>query len=134
LRRSEDNGIEAHVVSVSVFIVNYLFAVQLSAPVYSSWLFFPALVGLIFGVWIFWLILLYLNWLVARLCWRCGLFTDLSANRVQSVIFGIITSIFAAELMASGRWFRWIGVVWIAAVALNLSAALLLALKNDDAS
>jgi hypothetical protein len=36
--------------------------------------------------------------------------------------------------MASGRWFRWIGMVWIAAVALNLSAALLLALKNDDAS
>ena len=134
LRRSEDNGIEAHVVSVFVFIVNYLFAVQLLTPVYSSWLFFPALVGLLFGVWIFWLALLYLNWLVAKLCWRCGLFNDLPANRIQSVIFGIITSIFAAELMASGRWFRWIGIVWIAAVALNLSASLLLALKNDDAS
>ena len=120
--------------SVFVFIVNYLFAVQLLAPLYSSWLFFPALVGLLFGVWIFWLALLYLNWLVAKLCWRCGLFIDLPANRVQSVIFGIVTSIFAAELMASGRWFCWIGMVWIAAVALNLSAALLLALKNDDAS
>ncbi len=119
---------------VVVFLINYLFAVVLFAPPLRSWTFFPVLVGLLFAVWIFWLIVLYLNWLIAKICWRFGLFTDLPANRIQSVLFGIITSIFAAELMASGRWFRWIGIVWIAAVALNLSAALLLALHNDESS
>ncbi len=132
LTRSEDNGVEAHVMSVVVFLINYLFAVQLLAPPLCSWTFFFGLVVLFFAVWIFWLVVLYLNWLIAKICWRCGLFNDLPATRVQSVLFGIMTSIFAAELIASGRWFRWIGIVWIAAVALNLSAALLLALRNDE--
>ena len=84
------------------------------------------------AVWIAWLILLYLHSLVVKLCWAIGLCTDLPRNRIQSVLMGIVTTVLAAQLVASGSWLRWVGLIWIAAVACNLTAALLLALFDEE--
>jgi hypothetical protein len=89
---------------------------------------------LLFAIWIFWLIVLYVNSLIVKACWICGLCTDLPRNRIQSVLMGILTTAFAAQLIAAGSWMRWVGASWIIAVALNLTAALLLALFHDERS
>jgi len=133
-RRSEGTWAEAHFAGVAVYLVSYLFAAHLLLPFLSSWSIAPAMFALLFALWFFWLIVLYLNSLIVRLCWSWGLFKDLSANRIQSVLVGILTSVFAAELMVAGRWTRWIGIAWIVAVMLNLSAALLLALNEEESS
>ena len=133
-KRSEGSWAEAHFVSVAVYLIGYLFAVHLLLPHLSGWTLIPALFALLFLMWIFWLLVLYLNSLVVKLCRVLGLFPDLPGNRIQSVLIGILTSVFAAELIASGTWTCWIGIIWIAAVMLNLSAALLLALNDDESS
>jgi hypothetical protein len=133
-RRSEGSWAEAHFIGVAVYLISYFFAAHLLLPCLSPWILLPALLGLIFVVWFLWLIVLYLNSLIVKLCWAWGLFTDLSGNRVQSVLIGILTSVFAAELMTAGGWMRWIGIAWIAGVMLNLSAALLLALKDEESN
>jgi len=133
-RRSEGSWGEAHFIGVAVYLISYLFAAHLLLPCLRRWTLVPALLSLIFVVWFLWLIVLYLNSLLVKLYWAWGLFTDLSGKRIQSVVIGILTSIFAAELMVAGRWTRWIGIAWIAAVMLNLSAALLLALNDEENS
>ena len=133
-RRSEGSWAEAHIVGVAVYLISYLFAAHLLLASLPKWALVPALFGLLFAMWIFWLIVLYLNSLVVKLCWAWGLFTDLSGNRIQSVLVGILTSIFAAELMTSGSWLRWLGAGWIVAVALNLGAMFVLAILYDDRS
>lgn len=131
-KRSEGNWMEAYFVGIIIYLISYLFFAQFLVASLRPWALGPALLGLVFAMWIFWLLALYVNSLVVKLCWVSGLFTDLSANRVQSVLIVILTSAFAAQLMTAGPWTLWIGIIWIAAVALNLSAALLLALFHED--
>jgi hypothetical protein len=133
-RRAEGSWAEAHFVGVLVYLISYVFAARLVLLYLSPWALASALFGLLFAIWIFWLIILYLNSLIVKLCRRWDLFTDLSGNRIQSVLIAILTSIFAAELMASGLWLRWLGALWIGAVALNLAAAFLLAILYDERS
>ena len=131
--RSESNWIEAYFVGNAIFIISCLFAANFFWQKLSWWQNAIALPLLIAGVWIAWLIILYLHSLVVRVCWAVGLCTDLPRNRVQSVLMGIVTTAFAAQLLASGSWLQWIGAVWIVLVALNLGAALFLALFYEDA-
>ena len=133
-KRSEGTWAEAHVVGVAVYLSSYLFAAEILLSRLPTWAILLALFALLFAIWTFWLIVLYLNSLIVKLCRAWGLFADLSGNRIQSVLIGILTSVFAAELMVTGRWTRWIGTAWIVAVMLNLSAALLLALNEEEGS
>jgi hypothetical protein len=133
-RRFEGSWAEAHFTGVAVYLISYFFTAHLLLPCLRPWTLVPALLGLIFVVWFLWLIVLYLNSLIVKLCWAWGLFTDLSGNRIQSVLIGILTSVFAAELMTAGGWMRWIGALWIVAVALNLSATFLLAIVYEERS
>jgi len=130
--RSEDNWIEAYVAGSAVFFISYVFVASMLWPQLLWWQNVILLPLLVAGVWIAWLIILYLHSLVVKLCWSVGLCTDLSRARVQSVLMGIVTTAFAAQLVARGSWLRWIGVMWIAAVALNLAAALFLALFDEE--
>ncbi|MEP6686568.1 MAG: hypothetical protein ABJB22_07320 [Verrucomicrobiota bacterium] len=133
-RRSQGTWAEAHFIGVAVYLISYLFAAHLLLPWLRPWMRVPTLLGLVLVVWLLWLIVVYLNSLMVKLCWALGLFTDLSGNRIQSVLIGILTSVFAAELISAGSWTRWIGIAWIAAVMLNLSAALLLVLNDEESS
>jgi hypothetical protein len=130
--RSEGNWIEAYFTGAVVYLISYFFVANLLVTKLARWQAAIVSVLLLFGVWIAWLILLYLHSLIVKLCWRCGLFTDLPRNRVQSVLMGIVTTAFAAQLLTAGPWLSWIGWLWIVAVAFNLAAALLLALFYDE--
>jgi hypothetical protein len=132
--RSEGNWLEAYLAGSVVYLISYLFAANLLLTHLSLVQAAIALPLLLFGIWIFWLIVLYAHSLIVKACWACGLCTDLSRNRMQSVLMGILTTAFAAQLITTGSWLRWIGAVWMIAVALNLTAALLLVLLYDERS
>jgi hypothetical protein len=132
--RSEGNWIEAYIAGNAVFLISYLFVASLFWPKLHGWQAALMLLLLVPGVWIAWLIVLYLHSLVVKLCWALGLCTDLSRNRVQSVLMGIVTTVLAAQLVAAGPWLRWVGTIWIGVVAFNLAAALFLALFYDEPS
>jgi hypothetical protein len=130
-RRSEENWREAYLLGAVVYLISYLFVANLLFPRVNWWqgiIVFPLL---FFGIWIGWLVVLYLNSLIARGCEKIGLCTDLPRRRVQSVLMGILTTVFAAQLLTGGPCLRMIGALWIAAVTLNLAAALTLALFQD---
>ncbi len=132
--RSEGNWLEAYLAGAAVYLISYLFAANLLVAKLGSWQAVIVLPILLFAIWIFWLIVLYVNSLIVKACWICGLCTDLPRNRIQSVLMGILTTAFAAQLIAAGSWMRWVGASWIIAVALNLTAALLFALFHDERS
>lgn len=130
--RSEGNWLEAYVPGAVVYLISYLFVANLLLPELNWWQAAIALPLLLFGLWIAWLIVLYLNSLIARGCERIGLCVDLPRRRVQSVLMGILTTMLAAQLLTANPCLRTIGALWIVAVALNLAAALMLALFHDQ--
>ena len=132
--RSEGNWLEAYVLGTVVYSISYLFTANLLLPKLDWWQAAIVLPLLLFGLWISWLIVLYINSLLAKGCQSVGLCADLPRRRVQSVLMGILTTIFAAQLLTAAPWLRAIGALWIVAVALNLAAALLLALFYDGES
>jgi hypothetical protein len=132
--RSEGNWLEAYVLGAVVYLISYLFTANLLLPKLSWWRAAIVLPLLLIGLWIGWLIVLYINSLIAKGCQSIGLGADLPRRRVQSVLMGILTTIFAAQMLTAGPWLRAIGALWIIVVALNLAAALLLALFHDEQS
>ena len=132
--RSEGNWLEAYVLGAVVYLISYLFAANLLLPKLNWWQNAIVLPLLLFGIWIGWLIVLYLNSLIAKGCESIGLCTDVPRRRVQSVLMGILTTVFAAQLLTAGPCLRVIGALWILAVVLNLAAALMLALFPDGSA
>lgn len=132
--RSEGNWLEAYLTGICIYLISYIFAAHLWLPHLRWWQASIALFVLVFVMWIFWLAVLHANSLLVRFSWSCGLCTDLPANRIQSVSIGIVTTAFAAQMLASGSWLRWVGALWITVVALNLAAAFVLALVYDERS
>ena len=129
--RSEADWREAYFVGWFIFFLSYFFTVHMVRGDHFTLPDVPILFGLLFATWLCWPVILYLNWLIAKLCWRCGLFTDLPANRVQNALIGILTTIFAVELVLAQSWTRWLAALWLVLIGLNLSAALLLALFGE---
>ncbi len=131
--RSEDDWREAHFPGYFMFALTFFFFVhRLFGQLELHELIWLPL--LVIPVWLTWPLLIHLNaWVAGRLR-HLGL-TDLPSHRVQSVLFGFVMSLLAVDLVLAPSWMRWFGVVWLAAVALNLGAALVLALWgiNGDA-
>lgn len=132
--RSEGNWLEAYLAGICIYLISYIFAANLWLPHLRWWQAVIALFVLVFVMCVFWLAVLHVNSLLVKLSWTCGLCPDLPANRIQSVLIGIVTTALAAQLLADGSWLWWIGALWITAVALNLAAAFLLALLYDERS
>ena len=129
--RSEENSLEAYLLGAAVYLISYFFVANLLLAKLNWWQAIIVFPLLFFGIWIGWLIVLYLNSLIARGCERVGLCADVPRRRVQSVLMGILTTVFAAQLLTAAPCLRLMGVLWIVAVALNLAAALMLALFHD---
>jgi hypothetical protein len=124
--RAESNWIEAYFPGVAIYLLSYLLLAEVAAPRLSSasilWLLLLAL-----GAWVLWLFVLYVNSVVIRALRRIGLFTTRSNSRAQNIIIGTETTIFAFVLANSATWLRVLGWIWLAIVALNLTAAVVLA-------
>jgi hypothetical protein len=130
--RAETNATEAWLTGVGIYGVSYLyFAGYLSAA--GSWpLRGLLLVVLAFLVWLFWLLVFYLNSLILMLLHRVGLFRALPVRRGQSVLLVIIATAMSAALIQRGSFVSEIGAIWLTATAMNLAAAAILAFSNGE--
>lgn len=129
--RAESNAVEAWLAGLMVYLIHYLFFAGLwspSAP--NAWLTAFFLVALAFWVWLFWLLLLYFNSVIIRGLHRCGLFRAIPTRRLQSTLWVILTTAMAWTLLKSSPAPREAGAIWLVAVAMNLAAAVVLALSD----
>jgi len=132
-RRAETNAMEAWAGGLLFYLISYVFfAAQFIPNRLAPWLTALLLVALAFFVWLFWLLLLYINSLIIKLVHLCGLLRTLPPRRAQSILLGISTTAMACTLLTRGSWMRGLGLFWLAAVALNLASALALALSNEE--
>ena len=129
-RRAETNVMEAWFAGLMMYLIHYLFFAHFIPPRLSPWLTALLLIVLAFWVWLFWLLLLYLNSVIINLLRLGGLFRTVATRRTQSILWGIITTAMACELLKDSPWVREIGAIWLVAVALNLASAAVLAFSN----
>jgi hypothetical protein len=128
-RRVENNGVEACVAGVAIYLISYLFFARF-IPALEAWQRAVLFVLLLFLVCLFWLMVLYINSLVIQFARFCGLLQTIPIRRAQSVLLGIWTSLMASDLLRHGSWKAEIGAVWLITVAMNLAAGAVLALRN----
>ena len=114
------------------YLVSYLFFAQFIPATLGLWSRVLSLVLLAFLVWLLWLLALYLNSLVIKLLQPCGLFRTIPIRRAQSILVAGTASAMALQLLAGGGWSAEIAAIWLVAVAMNLAAAAILALRNGN--
>ena len=132
-RRAETNATEAWAAGLFFYLISYLFfAAQFIPPGLPRWQTALLLVALAFLVWLFGLLLLYINSLVIKMLRLCRLFRTIPTRRAQSILLGISTTAMACALLMRGSWMGGVGLFWLLAVAVNLASALVLALSNED--
>lgn len=130
-RRAESNGFEAWLVGLIVYAIHYLFFATLFIPSHlSPWLAALLFVALAFWVWLFWLLFLYINSVIIKFLHLCGFFRAIPTRRVQSVLWGILTTAMACVLLKSSPAPRELGAIWLVAIAMNLTAAAVLAFSD----
>ena len=127
-QRSESNGFEALLVGLWVYLIHYLFFYTHSLP--NRWLAPLCLIITLFAVWLIWLILVYLNWLIIKFLRLFGLFKTLPNRRAQSILWGILTTIMAGDLLLSHPWLWQLAMIWLLVVVLNLVAAMVLSYSD----
>ncbi|HSH39400.1 MAG TPA: hypothetical protein VK993_11500 [Chthoniobacterales bacterium] len=131
-QRSEQNWLEAAVAGTLVHAVAYIFAARLLLAGRATWQQIGLLLPLALLVWAWWSVIIYANALLIRAL-RAGGFLRQSADRhLQSILIGVVTTIFACDLVTAGAWTRLVGLAWLGAVALNLAAAAILALMHAE--
>lgn len=126
--RAEQNSVEALSAHLAIYLISYLYFAGF-IPAFAVWpvrlLIFLALA---FFVWLFWLIVLYLNSLVLKVI----RFRSLPTRRGQSVLIATVTTAMAVVLLQRGPVSAEIGAIWLTATAMNLAAAAVLALSNGE--
>jgi hypothetical protein len=133
-RRAENNWGEACLAGIAFYLVSYLFFVQWVPAELRVWQRTLLFVVLIFFVWLFWLVVLYLNSLVIRFLQLGGVFRAIPIRRAQSVLLGISASAMALSLVQGGSWPAEIGAIWMISVAMNLIAAAILPFRDDTSN
>ena len=129
-QRAETNGTEAWVGNVAIYVVNYLFFAQFVPVHLPLWGRVLLLVGVAFLVWLFWLMVLYLNSLIIGALRQVGVFRSLPTRRAQSILLGTWATAMAFHLLQRGSWIGEIASIWLVAVAMNLAAAAVLAFRH----
>jgi hypothetical protein len=132
--RAENNGGEAWIGSIATYLVSYLFFAQFVPATLGLASTILSFVLLAFLVWLFWLLALYLNSLVIKLLQACGFFRSIPIRRAQSILVAGAVSAMSLQLVQGGGWSAEIAAIWIVAVAMNLAAAAILALRNGNHS
>jgi len=127
---SEGGPFETCLGSVVVLLIPYFFLVDLVMNHVGRWMAFGTGVALLFAIWIFWLVVLYLNWVMIQVLHGLGFFRAVTERHLQDILVGLIITFFASELSILNSWVRWIGILWLIILAMNLAATLSLALTN----
>ncbi len=127
---SEGGFSETYLGGLAVLLIPYLFLVDLVINHLAGWTAFVVGVALLFAIWIFWLVVLYLNSVMIEVLHDLGFFRKVTGRHLQDIFVGIIITFFASELSILNSWVRWIGIFWLIILAMNLLAALSLALPD----
>jgi hypothetical protein len=130
--RAEKNGSEAWAASLAVYAISYLYFADFVPDTLSWWTRALIFVALAFLVWLFWLLVLYLNSLILKLVYGVGLFRSLPMRRGQSVLVATTTTAMAVALALRNSFGSEVGAIWLIATAFNLVAALILACNHGD--
>jgi len=125
---SESNAAEAYLGSIGIFIITFVFGLQLFAERFSGWSVIAFDLLLIFAVWIFWLIVFYINSLIVKLLRACGLFRGTPNRRAQDIFIAIVLAAMAYRLSILHGWLGWIGWLCLCALGANFLAAIVLKL------
>ena len=128
--RAEKNQVEAWAAGIAIYSVSYLFFAAQLPPRFGWWLTVLVWIALAFGVWLFWLVMLYLNSVVIKLLRSAGLFRDIPDRYGQSVLVSATATAMACSLLSAESWMAEIAALWIIAVTMNLAAAAVLAFQN----
>lgn len=131
--RAEINASEAWAGSIAIFVLSYLFFAIFVPENLNRWFAALLFAALPFFVFLFWLFALFVNSLILKGLQGCGLFRALPQRRGQSVLIGIATTAMALLLAQRGSISGEIAAIWLVAVALNLTAAVILAVQNGNA-
>ncbi|HEX8898174.1 MAG TPA: hypothetical protein VF751_05710 [Chthoniobacterales bacterium] len=130
--RAEKNALEAWSAGVAIFTISYLYFAILISATFSWWWRGLMFAALAFLVWLFWLVVLYVNSLILKLLHGFGLFGSLPMRRGQSILIATVVTAMAVALVQRGSFAREIGAIWLTATAMNLVAAAILAFGNGD--
>lgn len=125
---SESNAAESYLGSIGIFIITFVFGLQLFAERFSGWSVIAFDLVLVFAVWIFWLIVFYINSLIVKLLRACGLFRETPNRRAQDIFIAIVLAAMAYRLSILHGWLGWIGWLCLCALGANFLAAILLKL------
>jgi hypothetical protein len=131
-KRAEKNAVEAWLAGLAVFGVSYLYFEILIPDATAWWARVMMFVALAFLVWLFWLLVLYVNSMILKSIQRFGLFRSLPMRRGQSVLIATTTAAMAIALVQRDSFASEIGAIWLTATALNLVAAAILAFSNGE--
>lgn len=132
-QRSESNGLEATIVGGWIYSVHYLFFATNLMPLLSTrWLLPIYLVAIAILIWPLWLLLIYLNSLMIKFLRLFGLFGNLPIRRAQNILWGVVTTVMAGDVLRSHPLMWQLALFWLLAVVLNLFASL--ALSFTDAA
>src|ERR1700682_4842992 len=119
-RRTESNGFEALLIGLTIYSIHYLFFATLFIPSnLEPWLTALLLIALAFWIWLFWLLVLYINSVIIKVLHMCGLFCTITTRRARSVLWGILTTAMASALLKSSPSLRELGAIWLVAVVMN---------------
>jgi hypothetical protein len=130
-RRTESNAFEAWLIGFMIYSIHYLFFATVFIPSnLMPWLTTLFFVALAFWIWLFWLLLLYLNSVIIKTLQVCGLFRTIPTRRAQSILWGISTTAMACALLESSPAPRELGAIWLVAVAMNLVSVMILAFSD----
>ena len=130
--RAEQNGPEAWFGNAVIYAVSYLYFAGFIPQLLPWWERGLILIALAFLIWLFWLLVLYLNSLILKLLNSLGFIRSLPRRRGQGVLIATATTTMAIALLQRGSFAGEIGTIWLVATAMNLLAALTLALTHGE--
>jgi hypothetical protein len=132
--RAERNGVEAWAANLAIYLISFLYFSELIPELSTWWLRGLILIPLAFLVWVFWLLVLYVNSLILKLLQSAGIFRSLSMRRGQGALIAAVATAMACALIQRDAIGSEIGAIWLIATAMNLLAAMILGLANDDSA
>jgi hypothetical protein len=134
VRRAEWSRVEAYGLGLLVFAIGCVFLGRaLFQFVRPGPLQLLCLLVTPVATWIVCLLLYCVNWLLAGLLRRLGLYSARTNNPLQSlVIISLVTLLAALFLRDEAVWLRSLGIFWLGLVALNLLATVILRLRHEN--
>jgi len=130
--RAEKNAAEAWLASLAIYAISYSYFAAFVPDVASSWMRGLFFVVLAFLVWLFWLVMLYLNSLILKQLHSVNLFRSLPMRHGQSVLIAATATAMAVALAQRDSIVSELGAIWLIATAMNVVAAAILAFSNGD--